>query len=165
MLNGEEISSGHKIPEEGEYTLTLTDLTNAESTIHFSTYITDVDKTFSKNTVSNPSEEVALTQCGSDATAWFVPEGEEISDAAQLAESDTMTKSAEINPASILAPKSVGTLCAVSGKGRRCQRTVRGCPDRILQRDSGHRRHAGQIQRGLHRGCRRGKRFLNGPMG
>ena len=108
LLNGEEISSGHKIPEEGEYTLTLTDLTNAESTIHFSTYITDVDKTFSKNTVSNPSEEVALTQCGSDATAWFVPEGEEISDAAQLAESDTMTKSAEINPASILAPKVSG---------------------------------------------------------
>ena len=108
LLNGEEISSGHKIPEEGEYTLTLIDLTNAESTIHFSTYITDVDKTFSKNTVSNPSEEVALTQCGSDATAWFVPEGEEISDAAQLAESDTMTKSAEINPASILAPKASG---------------------------------------------------------
>ena len=108
LLNGEEISSGHKIPEEGEYTLTLTDLTNAESTIHFSTYITDVDKTFSKNTVSNPSEEVALTQCGSDAIAWFVPEGEEISDAAQLAESDTMTKSAEINPASILAPKASG---------------------------------------------------------
>ncbi len=105
VLNGEEVENGHKIQSSGEYTLSVTSLSDEVETVTFSTYVAEVDivfdrdfATISGNALINPT----------DKTAWFVPAESNITEVSQLVESDIMTVSKGTNVRTVPVPKKFG---------------------------------------------------------
>lgn len=89
-LNGEEINKDFSLTQEGTYTIEIEDLSNEITTVNFETYVEEVDRVFDTSlNVTGVSIIIGET----DKTAWLVPCDIEITNAADLVEGISMTKS------------------------------------------------------------------------